>query len=508
MVAYPWPDKSANKVHDEQVGEQMKVRMARAKIAPAGLIAVALALTSAAVGLVAAPAGAAPSTKYFTDSVGSSDTTLSSTVVYPVTSTGPLYLRIRNATDSNQSFGSADVDLLNDWSWKVVQITTSNAFASHWSSVTDSNKHVIHLRNDGTGSQYSIAPGGWLQLQLTFSSPTGGIYVPTFVVKQSNDFSDSSTRGTSNVFIQRTPAAAIYIGSGPPAKLVYTQGPTDVQMTSTATGTHYMCPPVTAAVEDATNNVVSWLPATAVTLSSTGSPGLKLDGSTTLSANTVSGVATFGAGNTTDGCTAGLTATTQGSYALTASTTWAAGAGYASKSVSTSAVDYNVFLTPCDPPSCNVDLPPGHDTSVNIVGTGTTTNPLVGFISASSLPSGCDTSIAYRPEETTFLLENHDKTITVAWSKKVTNQDPRNGTPFWPVCLQAPYSVYVNDTPTHAALADATDGAMLALCSTTGVGHRGDGNPDAPCILDLYKNAASEHAILWLPNIAGDPHFI
>ena len=192
---------------------------------------------------------------------------------------------------------------------------------------------------------------------------------------------------------------------------------------------------------------------------------------------------------------------------MTASTTWAAGTGFASGSASTSAVDYNVFLTPCAG-NCNVDVPPGHDTNANIVGTGTTTDPLLGFISAASLPSGCDPSLASRPEQTNLLLARHDKTVTIAWSKKVTNLDPRNGTPFWPVCIQAPYKVYVNDTPTHAALADATNGAMLAPCSTAGVGHRADGQPDAPCILNLFKNAASEHAVLWLPNQPGDPHFI
>lgn len=481
----------------------MTLRRLCRRHASIGLVAVALTASSLTAGIIAQNAAAAPSTKWFTDTVGSSSATLSSTVVYPVSSSGQtLYLRVTNAADSNQSFGSADVDLLNDWAWGGVQISTSNAFASHWSPTIDSNKHVIHLRNDGSGSQYAIAPSGYLQIQLTFTTPAGGIDVPTFVVKQSNDFSDSSTRGTSNVFSQRTPFAAIYVGGGPPAKIVYTQVPTDVRMTSTATGTNYMCPPVTAAVEDSLGNVVSWLPATAVTLSSTGTPGLQLNGLSTLSANTANGVATFGDAT----CSSGLTAANQGTFDLKASTTVAAGTGYAGGSFNTPAPQpmFNVFLQTCVG-NCNVDLPPGHDMNANIVGTGTSTDPVVGFISASSLASGCDTSIAYRPEQTTFLLENHDKTVTVAWSKKVTNLDPRNGTPFWPVCLQAPYNVYANDTPTHAALRDATNGAMLALCSTAGVAHRTDGQPDAPCILNLFKNAASEHAVLWLPNLPGDP---
>jgi hypothetical protein len=490
----------------------MMLRAARAKIAPAGLIAVAVALTSAAVGLVSPAANAGPQTKWYTATVGTTASTtgpLNAYVVYPASSTAQtVYLQIANDTSSNQSFGSADINLNDSWGWSNPVITTSNGVDSGWTATFDgSNPNLIHLRNSGVGTQYAIPPGQFLTLQVTFNTPSGGIDTPAFTVKQSNDFSDSSKRNTSNVFGTQAPSPAIYVGAGPPAKIAYTRNPSDVQVTTGTNDTHYMCPPVTAAVEDQDGHVVSWLPATSVTLSSSGSPGLKLNGSTTLSAMTSNGVATFGTGNTTAGCSAGLTATNQGSYALTATTTVAAGTGYAGGTFATSAVGYNVYLQLCGP-SCNVDLPGGHDTSVNIVGTGTGTDSLLGFISGSSLPSGCDTSIAYRPEETTFLLENHDKTITVAWSKKVTNQDPRNGTPFWPVCLQAPYDVYVNDTPTHASLTDATNGAMLALCSTPGVGSRDGGNPDAPCILDLYKNAASEHAVLWLPNLPGDPHFI
>ena len=486
------------------------------RIRPTQAAVAVAAGVAALLGLLAAPSAiAGPQTKWFTDTVGSSSTTLSSTVVYPVSSTGQtLYLQMQNAADSNQSFGSADIDLINDWTWSGVQITASNGFASHWTSAIDSNKHVIHLRNDGTGSQYAIAPGGWLQVQLTFTTPAGGIDVPTFVIKQSNDFSDSSTRGTSNVFTQRPPAAAIYVGAGPPAKLVYGQGPSDVQMTSTANGTHYMCPPVTAAVEDKDGNVVSWLPATSVTLSSSGTPGLKLNGSTTLSANTSSGVATFGAGDTTNGCTAGLTATNQGTYALTATTTVAAGAGYTGGTFTTATPEptYNVFLTNCSGSTCNVDLPPGNQTNANVTGVNGPTSgdsPLLGFISTAVFASGCDPSISYRPEQTNVLLDGYDKSITLAWSKKVTNQDPRNGTPFWPVCIQGPYQVYVSNGLGGAMLGDATDGAMLVLCSTAGVHQRvfpANPGPDHACISSLYKNAASEHAVIWVPDQPGDPH--
>ena len=475
----------------------------------------AVAGLTALTGLLVAPtASAAPQTKWFTDTVGTSSTTLDSTVVYPVSSAGQtLYLRINNSGTSNQAFGSADVDLLYDWSWSGLQIAASNGAQSHWTGTFDStNTHLLHLRNDGVGSQYAIPPGGWLQLQLTFTTPSGGIDVPTFVVKQSNDFSDSSTRGTSNVFGQLSPFAAIYVGSGPPAKLVYGQQPTDVQMTTSSTDTHYMCPPVTAVVEDSNNNVVSWLPATAVTLSSTGSPGLKLNGSTTLSANTVNGVATFGAG-TAGACAAGLTAMNQGVYALTASTTVAAGSGYSGGTFSTSGVNYTVYLTLCDA-TCQVQLS-GSQTNAGVNGTGGdgTKTPFIGLISsAGTLPSNCSSAhIDYRPEQTTVLLENHDKTVDVGWSKKITNLDPRNGTPFWPVCFQGPdvansYFVYVVNSSGTAQLADAQNGAMLAPCSTTGVLKRSDGKPDHACIQSLYKNAASEHAVIWIPNLPGDPH--
>jgi len=273
-----------------------------------------------------------------------------------------------------------------------------------------------------------------------------------------------------------------------------------------------MCPPVTAVVEDQDGNLVSWLPTTSVTLSSVGA-GLKLDGSSTLSASTSGGIATFGTGNTTDGCT-GLTAANQGSYTLTATTTVAAGAGYTGGTFSTPAVGYNVYLQLCGT-SCNVDLPGGTQTNANLDasnGTGGNT-PLFGSVTPSTLASGCDTSISYRPDQTNVLLDNHDKTITLAWSKKVTNQDPRNGTPFWPVCIQGDldYQVYVYVTGDSGAatLGSAKNGAMLALCSSPGVTLRQpplNPGPDHACISSLYKNAASEHAVIWVPDQPGDPH--
>ena len=496
----------------------MKLRAARARFAPVGLTAIAVALLSAAVGLVASPAASAgPQTKWYTATVGQATTTLASYVVYPANSSAQtLYLRIANDPASNQSFGSADIDLRYDWSWDPhsLVITTSNGVESGWSPVSgfdSNNNHLIHLRNNGTGSQYAIPANGWLTVQVAFTTPAGGIDTPALTVKQSNDFSDSSSHN-SNGFGTRAVSPAIYVGAGPPTQLVYSTGPSDVQMTSTANGTHYMCPPVTVAVEDQDGNPVSWLPQTAVTLSSTGTPGLKLNGSTTLSANTSSGVATFGAGDTTSGCTAGLTATNQGTYALTATTTVAAGAGYAGGTFSTPAAGYNVYLTNCTGSTCNVDLPSGSQTNANVSGSNGPTSgdsPLLGFISTAVFASGCDPSISYRPEQTNVLLDGYDKSITLAWSKKVTNQDPRNGTPFWPVCIQGPYQVYVSNGTGGAKLRDATNGAMLVLCSTAGVQQRvspANPGPDHACISSLYKNAASEHAVIWVPDQPGDPH--
>ncbi|HMC71175.1 MAG TPA: hypothetical protein VKJ07_18605, partial [Mycobacteriales bacterium] len=102
-----------------------------------GLVALAASLTTA-VGLVAAPAGASPSTKWFTDTVGSSSTSSAPTVVLPASSTTQtVYLRVNNATDSNQSFGSADVDLLKPWSWANPHVTTSTGSDAHWTATFD-----------------------------------------------------------------------------------------------------------------------------------------------------------------------------------------------------------------------------------------------------------------------------------------------------------------------------------------------------------------------------------
>ena len=476
----------------------MSVRRVLTLLAGAALVA----------GLLAPTADAGPQTKWFTDSVGSSSPATSTSVIYPVSSASQtLYFRLTNSATSNQPFGSADIDLLQSLGWTVVGVTTSPVAtaASLWTETVDTNGHVIHLRNSGNGTTAAIPAGGYLELQLSFNSGSGGIITPGLTLKQSNDFSDSSKSGTSNVFGQLAPLSSIFIGAGPPAKIVYAAGhaPSDVQVT-TSSDTHYMCPSVQAAVEDVNNNVVSWLPATAVTVASTGSPGLQLNGSSTLSATTSSGVATFGNAL----CTGGLTASAQGVYAMTARTTVAAGAGYDGGTFSTSAVNYTVYLTLCGA-TCDIPLS-GSQTNAGIHATGgdSTLDPAIALISAAgTVPSGCDSAhISYRPDQTTLFLDGHDKSVDVGWSKKVTNLDPRNGTPFWPVCIVAPYNVYVSNGAGGVTTADATNGVILASCNTAGVQTRSDGKPDLPCVSNLYKNAASEHAVVWLPNVPGDPH--
>src|SRR4051812_29268475 len=106
----------------------MMLRRLCRRHASIGLVAVALTASSLTAGIIAQNAAAAPSTKWFTDTVGPSDPApplgvpLSSTVVYPVSSAGQtLFLRVTNAADSNQSFGSADIDMLSSWGWGGVQ---------------------------------------------------------------------------------------------------------------------------------------------------------------------------------------------------------------------------------------------------------------------------------------------------------------------------------------------------------------------------------------------------
>src|SRR3954471_15659280 len=89
------------------VGESMRLRAARGKIALSGFVALLAAATSA-VGLVAAPAGAAPSTKNYTASVGDTAATGAS-VTYPTSSpttptTQTLFVTLANSLNSNQSF--------------------------------------------------------------------------------------------------------------------------------------------------------------------------------------------------------------------------------------------------------------------------------------------------------------------------------------------------------------------------------------------------------------------
>jgi hypothetical protein len=526
MVAYPWPDKSANKAHDEQVGDQMKVRMARAKIAPAGLIAVALALTSAAVGLVAAPAGAAPSTKSYTLTANPTATDVSSD---PVSVTFTLLNCDSSCSKkSTQSIGSANVTLPHGWTWDtswdtgatisglVVQSTADKT--SHWKSVsgttTDaSGDTIIELRNDGSNTTDALAPGESLTFSVMLTPTPAGLAQIVSEIKQSNDFS-----GTGNDFLLSSGTTDPTIVIGPPDHLEFGVPPQTVQQTTTTNGTttyYYMCDGSnhgpTVRVVDRLGNTVSWTSGTVTLVNeSATNPGLSyasgspLTHSATLQETIHSGVATFGGD-----CTSGLSATTLGTFVLgaTASVTGVGALSMPTAKQKTYAVLQYYQICGASCPTVTIK---GAHTSAGASGsdgvTGSTDRLGISVGVYGDL-GGCQPE-ADNPNRSVVSvdLNNHKKQVTLSWDKQTVQIFTNNGTPFWNVCIWTTYPFTVAG---GAAAATVTGPPDNTTWYTGFVANCTDVDPAAnPCISNLYRRGGAEFADISLPNVTGDPHFI
>lgn len=499
----------------------MKLRAARARIAPAGLMAVAVALTSAAVGLVAVPAGAAPSTKYYL-----STATPSSFDVSPSAPTAPnVTFTLTNcgsntpgcAKASTQSWGSAHVTLPAGWSWgfstlhPLVVTVSNSAKSSHWGIsdvVTDTaGNTVVELGNDGTSSTYAIAPGEKLTFSAWLTPSPPGLAAVTTEVKQSNDFS-----GTGNDFLHASGTTDPTIVIGAPDHLEFVTAPQTVQV-STATKSYYMCDNSNLApsvqVVDKTGHTVTWVQGLPITLNSTGSPGLSYlpagasKVANSLTESTVNGVATFGAA-----CTSGLAATNLGGgYLMGASALF----GSLPLTVPTPLpFDVLQFFQPCVG-SCDTKTLTSGDghTGVDVQANGSTTNRLaasLGVFSHVNSQADCAGDDG-NPNRAIVSVDiaNHSKNVLLSWDKTAVQWSVNNGTPFWDVCMWA-----ANTFPTAGggSATLSTDSAfyvgVLPACSDPNVT---DLSVD-PCITSLYRRAGVEYAAVTLPlNMPGDPQF-
>jgi len=98
------------------------------------------------------------------------------------------------------------------------------------------------------------------------------------------------------------------------------------------------------------------------------------------------------------------------------------------------------------------------------------------------------------------------KSVELAWDKQTTNAYTDNGTPHWEVCMSAPYGFYTEGSdgtllPPQSETSP-TQGP-LPLCSALAAA----GVSDQPCISDLFKVKAAQHAIVQVPGNPQDPKF-
>jgi hypothetical protein len=136
-----------------------------------------------------------------------------------------------------------------------------------------------------------------------------------------------------------------------------------------------------------------------------------------------------------------------------------------------------------------------------------------GFLGLSVLPaatagSNCgDAGIAARPDVVQLDLSTGDKNLTITWSKSDTLADPRNGKPFWPVCMTA-MTNFVTSAGTQAwspsTPGDQQPAWVSGLLPNCGASFLSAADP---CVV-LSRRQAQEIATVKLPAAwPGDPYF-
>lgn len=479
-------------------------------------VTAALSLVAAAAAVVAAPAGAVPSTKYYTAGATPSSVDVSTTTRTTVTVT-MANCGAGCAKSSTQSWGSAHIILPSAWDWGTVTDPTVYATdgsvstkTSHWAlsnATVDpiTGNTVVALGNDGTNSAYAVAPGESLTFTASLLPSPAGVAQLTTQVKQSNDFS-----GTGNDFLHSSGNTDPTIVIGPPDHLEFGVPPQTVQV-STSSASYFMCDETNHApsvrVVDKSGNTITWVQGLAITLSSSGTPGLKYKATTTstatttLTESTVNGVATFGSA-----CTSGLSASNLGGgYVVGASATLNSSA-LTIPTADKKSFDVLQYYQPCIG-SCDTHTITSGHTGVDVQANGSTTNRLATSLGVfEHLNSHVDCSgDDGNPLRSIVSVDiaNHSKNVLLSWDKQAIQWSVNNGTPFWDVCMWATYAF---PTLGGGFAQPSTDSSFFVGV----VPNCGDANVTAvdPCVSSLYRRAGVQYAAVTLPiDMPGDPQF-
>jgi hypothetical protein len=483
-------------------------------------------LTAALVGAVLAPSAtasprpAAPEHKSYTASASPRPVSAGAAVQVTLTNCGPC-----GSTTSTQPFASAEVRWSPDPRLAAAAASVSRFGWSVGQPFVRDGWTVLRLTSSGVGTTTAVEPGSSVVLSIPVAAEAapGPIALVT-QVKQSNDFS-----GSGNDFARVGDDPTVEIGTGPPARLRFLDGASTVQVSGPATGgtgvtpVLTMCPAPRVQVEDAVGTPVAVagisVALAAVSNADGVSPGLRLDGSTTLTRLTASdGVATFGGPPGPDGpCSTGVSATQIGlGFGLSAAA--------------------QVGGTPLTPPETSRfdvlqvygDCTNGCSTGTIRGGTGTTAQLdatsdknrrerltfAVGLDGWEALfAAACDpdpgaSGINTQREVVTVDLADHDKTLQLRWSKRAVQWHTNNGASQWRVCLAAAYpfvGIRADGSVGPAVLVpeDESSWYVAALLPCGDIRAAG-----SPCLLRLLRQSGEQVATVHIPDVEGDPRMI
>ena len=421
-------------------------------------------------------------------------------IAFPVTAPLPtVTVTLRNCgctgvQDSGQPFASAQLRVLAS---DGLDLANASVTRTGWSPQpwTDANgDSVLTLVSSGTGTTNAVPAKDSLAVTIPVkANPSQGAVTIRTAVKQSNDFS-----GTGNDFADVGSDPVVYLGAGPADHLVWLQQPSTVQVSSSAavagtgvTPVTSMCPAPSVKVVDAQDNIVT--AARTVTLSPVGST-LAIGGTT--SVTTVNGIATFGT------CASGVTSSTLGrEFTVNAATTGLPSLGSATFSV---LATYGTCASNCSLTGATGPNKTTAGLQAN-AGSGASGSDRLSFgvgidpWSTSDLaacdpdPESTGRTNPYR-DPVTVDLANHDKTVTLRWTKQAVQWATNNGSSQWHVCLAAAAS-FSGST--------AVGSWFIGYVQPCGVAPAGD-----PCLSDLRRNGGDQLATVNLPNQPGDPRMI
>lgn len=462
-------------------------RSAKRRFALTAMATLGAGLLVTLLGVYSPVAGATPQYKLY--SASASPTTVYAGVTTPVSVT------LANSSNSNQSFGSAELTIGS----LPESAVTSVSVPTGWSpSFTSANPAVILLTSSASAA---IQPGASLSIQFQLVVPygTASSFTIGTVVKQSNDFSGAGNnfKNTGSDPTITVVVPAVNLGFGPV--------PSPIQQSVPSTGLFYdMCPAV-AVTSAETGQPVQGVP---VTLADTPGPGLYFAGKQMpTSGVTVTsdsrGAATFGqapSGVCQPGT--GVEATVPGSgYTLTAD---APGAAQAATSTSFSVVQYDQQCTG----TCLAQVTGSTKTSASIDGVGTGTYQFVASFGQGSLE--CDslvTTSAGDPvmvEMTPFGVNSSQPyaLVTMTFPKQVVNSLANNGTPLMPVCAGAQVDFQggtavsgETGTDEYPDLDDTYPYQGLLADCPSGLVPGGSGTSIDFCVLSRQKNPGASETV-------------